>query len=69
MTTITLNIQGMTCGGCVNSVKRALTNLSGVRQADVSLEKGQASVEYDPAQVLPEQLKAAVREGGYDVET
>ncbi|MBU6504950.1 MAG: heavy-metal-associated domain-containing protein [Betaproteobacteria bacterium] len=67
MTTTTLNIQGMTCGGCVNSVKRALANLPGVGQTDVSLEKGQATIEYDPAQVSPEQLKHAVVDAGYDV--
>ncbi len=69
MTTITLNIQGMTCGGCVNGVKRVLTNFSGVRQVEVSLEKGRATIEYDPAQVLPEQLKAAIGDAGYDVKT
>ncbi|MFC2291918.1 heavy-metal-associated domain-containing protein [Kingella oralis] len=30
MATTTLNIQGMTCGGCVNSVTRVLTGIAGV---------------------------------------
>lgn len=68
MATTTLNVHGMTCGGCVSSVKRALANLPGVRQADVSLEKNQASIDYDPAQVSSEQLMAAIRDAGYDVE-
>ena len=67
MTTTTFNIQGMTCGGCVNSVRRALSGLPGVGQTDVSLEEGQATVEYDPALVSPEQLKSAVVDAGYDV--
>ncbi|MDE1941644.1 MAG: heavy-metal-associated domain-containing protein [Betaproteobacteria bacterium] len=68
MATTTLNVHGMTCGGCVSSVKRALANLPGVRQTDVSLEKNQASIDYDPAQVSSEQLMAAIRDAGYDVE-
>ena len=30
MATTTLNIQGMTCNGCVNSVTRVLTGIAGV---------------------------------------
>lgn len=67
MASTTFNVQGMTCGGCVNSVKRAVANLPGVLQTDVSLEKAQATIEYDPAQVSPEQLKKAIGEAGYDV--
>lgn len=69
MTTTTLTIQGMTCGGCVNSVQRALAGLPGVRQTEVSLEAGQATIEYDAARVSPEQLKTAIEEAGYDVKT
>ena len=37
MATTTLNIQGMTCNGCVNSVTRVLTGITGVSRADVDL--------------------------------
>lgn len=67
MVTTTLDIQGMTCGGCVNSVKRALA-LPGVNETVVSLEKGQATVDFDPARISSDQLKTAVREAGYDVQ-
>lgn len=30
-------IQGMSCGGCVNNVKHALLKISGVEAADVQL--------------------------------
>ena len=33
MTTVTLNIDGMTCGGCVKSVTRILSELDGVSHA------------------------------------
>ena len=38
METLTLNIGGMTCGGCVKSVTRILENTEGVAKAEVSLE-------------------------------
>ena len=37
MQTITLNIEGMTCGGCVKSVIRILEGVNGVAKAEVSL--------------------------------
>ena len=38
MQTITLNIEGMTCGGCVKSVTSILEGVNGVDKAEVSLE-------------------------------
>jgi len=35
--TITLSIEGMTCGGCVKSVTNALNQVAGVQAVDVSL--------------------------------
>jgi copper chaperone len=67
MQTATLNISGMTCGGCVRSVSKVLNALDGVTKADVSLEKKSAVVDYDDARVNPDQLKRAVEEAGYEV--
>lgn len=39
-----LKISGMRCNGCVTSVERALAEISGVTEAKVSLEDGQARV-------------------------
>jgi len=40
----TYNIMGMTCGGCVASVEKALSTVPGVTAVDVSLEKNEAEV-------------------------
>jgi len=42
MNEIVLSVTGMTCGGCVNSVNKVLTALSGVQTAEVTLTPGQA---------------------------
>jgi copper chaperone len=69
MNTVTLKIDGMTCAGCVRSVKRVLEGVPGVRSAEVSLEVGQATVELDPALACGDPvaaLKAAVEAAGYE---
>jgi len=66
METVTLKVGGMTCMGCVESVTRVLQAVQGVSEVDVSLEKAQARVEYDPARSNREKLRAAVEGAGFD---
>ena len=65
MATITLNIDGMTCGGCVKSVTKVLNDLDGVRSATVSLENKNAQVEFDEGKIQMAQL-VEVEDAGYD---
>ena len=67
MQTVTLGISGMTCGGCVRSVTNVLKALDGVAKAEVSLEKNNAVVDYDPGKLGVEQLKRSVVEAGFEV--
>lgn len=67
METLQLNIQGMTCNGCVKSVTGVLQKIPGVASVEVSLEQNRATVTYNPAQAKPEQFKATVEDAGYDV--
>jgi copper chaperone len=66
METIVLEVDGMTCGGCVRSVTNVLKALPGVSTAEVSLEKSQAKVTFDPALANAGALRAAVEEAGYE---
>jgi copper chaperone len=67
MESITLKVQGMTCQGCVRSVKKVLEGVPGVNDAEVSLERGEARVSFDPARAGPAQLRDAVEQAGYGV--
>ncbi len=67
MEMITLDVTGMTCMGCVASVKRVLTALSGVSQVDVVLETGKVTVSYDAGQVQTAQFKQAIQDAGFQV--
>ena len=67
MQTIIMNINGMTCLGCVNSVKNALEKISGVNGADVSLENEQVTIQYDAEKTNVNQFKEAIMEAGFEV--
>ena len=66
MKTITLTVEGMTCGGCVKSATRVLEELSGVSQVEVSLEKHNAEITFDESQVNVAQLIEAIEDAGFD---
>ena len=67
MQTELLKITGMTCGGCVSSVTKALKATSGVSDVQVSLSAGGATVIFDERMTSPDRLKLAVLEAGYGV--
>lgn len=61
--TITLNVQGMTCGHCEAAVRKALAAVPGVSEVlEVDRGANRAVVEGDAD---PEALIAAVKEEGY----
>ncbi len=62
----TMKIEGMMCGHCEATVKKALEAVKGVVSAQVSHEKGEAIVALS-ADVANETLKAAVEEKDYTV--
>lgn len=67
MEQVVINVEGMTCGGCVASVTKAIKRLEGVEQANVSLEGKIASVIYDKVKTNEDAIKQAVRDAGYEV--
>jgi copper chaperone len=67
MDEIILSVTGMTCGGCVNSVKKVLLALPGVQRAEVTLTPGQARVVVDPARVERAALVKAIVDAGFGV--
>lgn len=66
METTVIKVTGMSCGGCVKSVTSVLQALPGVAKAEVSLEKGEARVEYESGRVGLDDMKNAVVEAGFE---
>ncbi|HEU5169557.1 MAG TPA: cation transporter [Gemmatimonadales bacterium] len=63
MRTLTLHIDGMSCGHCLNAVSRALASLAGVTVDSVQI--GRATVRYDESLIDPQTIETAVEQAGY----
>lgn len=62
----TLTIKGMTCGGCVATVKLQLKRTEGVTGYEVSLARGEADVSYDPTRTDPKKIAVSVSRTGFE---
>lgn len=70
ITEATIQIKGMTCTSCENSVDYALKSEAGVVTASSSYKTGIAKVKYDKSKVSAEKLSKAIEEKvGYKVES
>ncbi|NWG86806.1 MAG: heavy-metal-associated domain-containing protein [Hydrogenophilaceae bacterium] len=67
MNALTLNVSGMSCMGCVNSVKKLLTALDGVQTVEVDLASGRVQIGYDAARCSVDAMRQAIEAGGYKV--
>ena len=67
MQTALLNINGMTCMGCVTSIEKVLEKITGVSDSDISLKKKQAKIQYDPEKTNINKLKEAIVGAGFEI--
>ena len=63
METLSLSIQGMSCGGCVGKVSAALKSIPGTTVEEVAV--GSARVLFDPNKTTDRVLIAAVNKLGF----
>ncbi|SMP51522.1 heavy-metal-associated domain-containing protein [Noviherbaspirillum suwonense] len=59
-----LQVEGMTCGGCVRSVTKSVQSVDGGAKVDVDLPSKKVRVE---TQASLDAVKAAISDAGYDV--
>jgi copper chaperone len=64
---IDLIVNGMTCGGCENAVKRVLMQTAGVEAVAASHTASLVGVTFDPAKVTPAVLREKIEGLGYQV--
>lgn len=64
----TFNIEGMTCASCAQTVEKAVAKLPGINMASVNLATEKLVVAYDPYQLNPTDITAAVDASGYHAE-
>lgn len=65
MQTITLNVEGMSCNHCVNTIEKTLSGLGATGK--VNLAAKTVEVSYDESGLSVEAIKEAIEDQGYDV--
>jgi len=64
---LVLNVEGMSCNHCVNSIKKAVEDIDGVISVDVNLDKKTVTVEYNQDKAKADYIKEAIEDEGYIV--
>jgi len=67
MTSVQMNVQGMSCAGCARSIERRLTATPGVQSVSVNLESGVADITFDETVTDAHSLEKVIESLGYDV--
>lgn len=62
---VVLDVKGMYCASCEHTVVTMLRRTAGVIRAEVSVERGEATVSYDSTRTSPAQLVQIVKSLGY----
>ena len=61
-----INIEGMTCGGCIQSVHNATADIEGLETMTVELADNQATVTFDDSLTSAEKIAEAIDDAGFD---
>lgn len=67
MTVETFTVEGMTCVSCETTIKLTLERTPGVHGAEVSYDRGEAVVKYDPKMTTHDKVREAINSTGYTV--
>ena len=68
METTSFNVPSITCSVCSNKIQQGLQSVDGIQNVDVNLKTKMVSVQYDPAQIQPQEIRKSVSAMGYEVE-
>ncbi|MBZ5751140.1 MULTISPECIES: copper chaperone CopZ [Metabacillus] len=68
MENITLSVQGMSCGHCVNAIEGSVGQVDGVNQVNVKLDSAQVEVLFNESQVSIDKIKETIEDQGYEIE-
>jgi copper chaperone len=69
MSSVTLNVPGISCEHCERTITNTLQPVAGVRNIRVDIPARQVHVDYDGARVDIEKMKELLNEEDYPVES
>ncbi|XP_059694953.1 copper-transporting ATPase 2 isoform X2 [Haemorhous mexicanus] len=64
--TVVVNIVGMTCQSCVQSIEGRISKVNGILRIKVSLEQNNAVIKYQQSEISPEQICQEILDMGFD---
>uniref|UniRef100_A0A663MAK2 Copper-transporting ATPase 2 n=1 Tax=Athene cunicularia TaxID=194338 RepID=A0A663MAK2_ATHCN len=64
--TVAVNIVGMTCQSCVQSIEGRISKVKGIVSIKVSLEQNNAVIKYLQTEINPEQICQEIQDMGFD---
>lgn len=62
-----IQVLGMSCTSCINSIEGSVGKLTGVSSVKVDVSRGEVTVEFDNAQTTLTLIKETIKEQGYNV--
>ena len=65
--TVKLDVEGMSCTGCENTIKDAVSKVAGVTSVTASHTEGLAVVKYDTTKASLKSISDAITNAGYTV--
>jgi len=63
-----LQITGISCGGCVNTLTRVLKALPGVEDVEIDQGTGNTQIRHAPGQVGQAQFRQSIEDAGYELD-
>ena len=63
----TLNVPGISCAHCKNTIEGAIGQLDGVETVEVDIDGRTVAIDFDGAAVTLPDIVAALDEAGYEV--
>lgn len=66
-TELVLRVEGMTCGGCENSVQTALGEIAGIDEVEADHAQHRVRVAFDPTRVQDDLIRSRIEELGFTV--
>ncbi|NXX22726.1 ATP7B ATPase, partial [Podargus strigoides] len=64
--TVAVNVVGMTCQSCVQSIEGRISKVKGIVSIKVSLEEHNAVIKYLQSEISPEQICQEIQDMGFD---
>lgn len=66
-TSVELNVEGMTCTGCENTITKSLMKQAGIDSVHADHENGKTFVKYDSSTVKIADIQKIIEDKGYKV--